>query len=182
MGLEKVAFEPNKPVDLALKWTDGKNMQGQFGPSVMFTTQDNRVMFLPSDVGDRVRALGLQPGEPVRICKSQGAGKKTEWQVQKLGEQPNGTFVIPKAGPALMGEREADPAVAGIHQSTAIASQPITRSDFLRHHARELVDAYADTVRYAETQHGVMIKPDDVRAIVLSVFIQMGRSGQGARV
>jgi hypothetical protein len=175
MPLEQIKFAPNQPVDLALKWTDGKNMQGQFGPSVMFTTADNRVLFLPQPVGDRVRALGLQPGEPVRICKSQGAGKKTEWQVEKLGEQPNGTFVIPKAagpstspvsGPALPQEL-----------TNQVSSNPITRSDFLRHHARELVDAYAATVQYAESQHGVMVKPEDVRAIVLSVFIQMGRAG-----
>jgi hypothetical protein len=39
-------FPPNTPVSLSLKYAQGKHLDGTYGERVMYTTTDNRVVFL----------------------------------------------------------------------------------------------------------------------------------------
>jgi hypothetical protein len=75
----------------------------------MFTTVDDRVFFVAEKVAQKIHGLRLQPREPLDITKAEvdwGNGRKgIEWKVAKvgfapseqpaIGEQPNGTFVVP---------------------------------------------------------------------------------------
>lgn len=57
----------------ALKFTTGKNVEGTYGPRVMFTATDDRKLWLdPEDGSDlelRIRELGVQPGELIAVTK-----------------------------------------------------------------------------------------------------------------
>jgi hypothetical protein len=44
-----------------------------------------------------------------------------------------------------------------------------------------LIDVYAAALNYANTEHGDSVKPEDVRSILLSAFINVSKNG-GANV
>jgi hypothetical protein len=108
MPLQKIKFQTNITVEMALKFAEGKLCDSQFGdPQYMFTTTDDRVFFVAEKVAQKIHGLRLQPQEPFEICKKEvdyGNGRKgIEWQVAKVGfapgEQPDGTFVVSTAQP-----------------------------------------------------------------------------------
>ena len=45
---DKVQFQTNVPVDVALKYNDGKGVTGQYGDQVLYTLTDGRVMYVVS--------------------------------------------------------------------------------------------------------------------------------------
>ena len=110
---EKIQFQTNLPVELALQYLEGKPVDSQFGGvQHLFSTTDNRVFFVSEMVGniiaDQLKKLGVQKGEAIKIFKAevtQGRGRKgIQWIVQQVGspvgEQPDGTFAVPAAPPA----------------------------------------------------------------------------------
>jgi hypothetical protein len=44
---EKVAFQTNVPVTVALAYADGVQIEGRFGDQIMYTQADVRVMYVP---------------------------------------------------------------------------------------------------------------------------------------
>jgi hypothetical protein len=107
---EKIQFQTNLPVELALQYLEGKPVDSQFGGvQHLFSTTDNRVFFVSEMVGniiaDQLKKLGVQKGEAIEICKAevtQGRGRKgIQWIVKKvgcpLGELPDGTFAVQAA-------------------------------------------------------------------------------------
>ena len=123
---EKISFQTNLPVELALQFLEGKPVDSQFGGvQHLFSTTDNRVFFVSEMVGniiaDQLKKLGVQKGEPIEICKAevtQGRGRKgIQWIVKKVGfvpgEQPDGTFVVDKA-PASALERQLEQSIAAV--------------------------------------------------------------------
>ena len=107
--MEKIKFQTNISVEVALKFAEGKLCDSQFGdPQYMFTTVDDRVFFVAEKVAAKIHGLHLEPREPFDIVKAEvdwGNGRKgIEWQVAKvgappewdaIGQQPDGTFVVP---------------------------------------------------------------------------------------
>ena len=128
MALQKIKFQTNVPVKIALKFTEGKLCDSQFGdPQYMFTTTDDRVLFVAEKVAQKIHGLRLKPGERIDVCKAEvdygNARKGIEWQISRVdppeepadpgpgkraadrfwagkavGEQPDGTFSVPAAG------------------------------------------------------------------------------------
>lgn len=45
MTKEILRFNINTPIELALRWDDGKRVEGRYGDQIMFTLNDNRVMY-----------------------------------------------------------------------------------------------------------------------------------------
>jgi len=89
--VEKIKFQTNVPVDLALRFTDGKECDSQFGPPQwMFTTNDGRNFFVDQKVPQKIHGLRLQPNEPFEICKAEvpysNGRKGIEWQLKKIGK------------------------------------------------------------------------------------------------
>jgi hypothetical protein len=61
---EKVQFETNVPVTLAFAFDQPMKVEGRYGDQYLYTTEDDRVVYLPPIVADRIRALGIERGEP----------------------------------------------------------------------------------------------------------------------
>ena len=187
--LPLVQFQPNIPVDLAFKFPDGREVAGKFGPSVMFTTVDDRIAFFHPTVAREIEALGLAPGQPVRICKTRDEKDRPCFKFEKLktmGSQQNGTFVVPKVGGASPSQSTAPPASAdsSIHSvsekhSTVNGERLMSESPyehsgvslFLREQTNMLIDVFASCVAYAQRYNGA-VKPDDVRTLLITTYIQ----------
>jgi len=90
---ETVEFDPNVIQRLALKYKTGRIVSGRNGNRVMFTTSENKVFFIDEDIAQRLYDLRVKTGEPFTVCLRQSNGE-TRWEVQKLGEQADGTFVV----------------------------------------------------------------------------------------
>ena len=192
-----VEFQPNVPVDLALKFSDGKPVNSR-GPVArfLFTTLDDRALFLDESIAKRIQALGLQPGETFRMCKAV-IGRNTEWRVERIGEQEDGTFVIPKTGGAVPSPEISAPISSHVQSNTlhpntqaevlqrALGGLP--RADFrtaamsalLRDDTDMLVDVMASCIEYAKKTNGA-IRNEDIRTLLITVYIQHTKQGPRA--
>jgi hypothetical protein len=65
-----VEFVPNVPVTLALKYNQGKLIAGQYGERMMFTTTDDRIMFLHPATAGQIEAAGINVRESFTITKT----------------------------------------------------------------------------------------------------------------
>ena len=83
---EKMAFQTNVPVTVALAYPDGGQAEGRFGDQIMYTLADERIMYVPPVVRTKLVELGIHPREPFTICKAEqkeGNRRFIEWQVNK---------------------------------------------------------------------------------------------------
>jgi hypothetical protein len=100
---DKVQFQTNVPIDVALKYNDGKEVTGQYGDQVLYTLTDGRVMYVPPIVRKRIDELAIGRGELFTITKAEkknGTRRTIEWVVATEGrgdrnpprraQQPNG--------------------------------------------------------------------------------------------
>jgi len=114
--VDKIKFQTNVPVEVALRFPEGKLCDSQFGdPQYMFSTTDDRAFFVAAKVAQKIHGLRLKPGELIDIVKAEvpysNGRKGIEWQVTRVnppegeapnppvGEQPDGTFVVPAPQP-----------------------------------------------------------------------------------
>lgn len=167
---EVIEFPPNVPVTVALKYSQGRHISNQHGERMMFTTCDNRVLFLDLPVAAQIEALGVNTGESFSLTK-QTDGKKgspSTWAVSRtMGEQSNGTFVAPALSETATPK---PPAMATAATGTGGARNHLVDE------AKRLVDEYAEVLEHARVKHQGRIKPEDVRSLLLSVYIGKGRS------
>lgn len=228
---EKISFQTNLPVELALQYLEGKPVDSQFGGvQHLYSTTDNRVFFVSEMVGniiaDQLKKLGVQKGESVEICKAevtQGRGRKgIQWIVKKVGftpgEQPDGTFVVPAVAQdsplerqlresiAAANNRKPDasavtpaPGTAAIQKpeqpaSNGNGSKPNGHAAAQNGHAQEngarpswaqvllrqtdtLIDVYATAISYANGNYGETVKPEDVKTLLITAFINLCKQG-----
>lgn len=92
MSLEKIQFPPNVAQQVALKFPEGKIVEGRFGDQVYFTLADppESCMYVDMGVAEMVNRLQLRRGEPVVICK-RSSGKKgavPQWEVYRPNQEP----------------------------------------------------------------------------------------------
>ena len=94
-----VEFPPNAPVTVALKYSQGRTISGQYGERVMFTLSDGRVMFLAPEVAGRIESLGINVHESFTITRRGSAengvpvtwdigatrGRATQWDIDTPG-------------------------------------------------------------------------------------------------
>jgi len=84
-----VRFAANVPVEIALQCVDGIRVEGRYGDRVKYTLTDDRTMYVDPFVAERIKELGVQPGELFQICKRQakkGNRKTIYWVVEQPGE------------------------------------------------------------------------------------------------
>jgi hypothetical protein len=99
---ERIAFQTNVPVTVALAYADGLQVEGWFGDQIMYTLADERVMYVPPVV--RTKLVGIQPREPFIICKAErkeGNRRFIEWQMNKEG---NSDDLPPSETPPVNGQ------------------------------------------------------------------------------
>jgi hypothetical protein len=162
---EVIDFPANIPITVALKYAQGKIVSSQYGERVMFSLTDGRIMFLDPPVAAQIEALEINVRESFTITK-QSDGRKDSpvaWNVARLaGEQPNGTLVVPKLPEAIAPPK---PPMVAAHAVPSLAEE-----------ANALVDCYAEVLHRALTKHEGRVKPDEVKSILLSAYIQRQKS------
>src|SRR5947209_2757655 len=88
---EVVKFAVDTPIEVALRFETGKRVEGRYGDQVMYSLLDNRIMYVPPFVDERIRELAIAAGEPLQLCKqakSDGNRKWIEWSVRRAPQQP----------------------------------------------------------------------------------------------
>lgn len=84
---EYVRFETGQPQEVALKFADGKEVEGQYGEQVMYSLTDGRVMYVEPIVAAHIRRLQIQPGECFFIEKRK-KGRVNGWHVYREADEP----------------------------------------------------------------------------------------------
>ena len=165
---EQVEFPFNTPVALKLKYAHPKPCAN--GERAMFSTDDNRVLFLDLDTARQIEDLNIKPGEPILITRQKTGKDAATWLIQRqadlngqlteslkareLGQQPDGTFVVPAAPKPPASSRVSVP---------------------LADEANTLVDTFAAVLERALKTHEGRVKPDEVRSLLLSAYIQRAK-------
>jgi hypothetical protein len=140
---------------------------------------------------------------------SDGRGRKTiRWQVTRvnpIGQQADGTFAVPAVAntngangsqtpappvtPATQVQQQPVPSPIGNgianggNGHSLPPANPLVHTGWalhLREQAQTLIDIYNDCLTYSG-KYGAAVKPDDVRSIVLSCFINVTKSNGGGR-
>jgi hypothetical protein len=189
-------FSINTPVELALRWDDGKHVEGRYGEQIMYTLDDDRVMYVPPVVANRIRELGIRAREIFEICKAELREENKrwiEWRVKRI-EQPrhpassanvtdtaaldpsrnaqdhrNGsTDYTPPNGP-LTFEASAD----GTLLPVPVKGAGITAMELAMNGAAEIAQRVESRARLRN--YSLQFTSEDIRAIGLTMFIQAMR-------
>jgi hypothetical protein len=180
---DKVQFQTNVPIDVALKYNDGKEVTGQYGDQVLYTLIDGRVMYVPPIVKKKIDELGIGRGELFTITKAEkknGTRRTIEWVVatdgsgdrnpQRRAQERNsegpdrrrqGAASLPENG---NGHR---PSLRNEAKGFLVTGQ----GQFLLQALAAAVDVAAATERYA-TACGLELQftSEDLREIGLSIY------------
>lgn len=162
---EIVRFETNVPVEMALKFDEGKLVEGQYGDQIMCTLVDGRIVYLNPVVDEKRKRLGIRKGDPFAVCKREvkkGQRRSIEWQIERVELAPEETDIpagrmreVPtelerdlaesiervKAARAARTGVETGPRIAGSAGSTSR-----TEGQQLEHSTPARVNAPAETV------------------------------------
>jgi hypothetical protein len=188
---EKVVFQTNVPVTAALAYADGIKVEGRYGDQVMYSLTDERVMYVPPTVRDKLLELGIRQNQPFSICKAEhreGNRRFIDWAVKRIeaeqrcvAEPVNGGNHASASASGTAGS----PAAAGdsgTAKPNGRAVSPPSGSNgaqaTLRAALAASIDAAIEAERYA-SEHGLSVRfgSEDLRAMALSLFIQHARDG-----
>jgi hypothetical protein len=194
---EVVRFAIDTPVEVALRFETGKHVEGRFGDQVMYSLLDNRVMYVPPYVEQRIKELAIAAGEPLQLCKqakTDGNRKWVEWSVRRAPQQPRPSDnVTAAAGQVPSGaQNHANGNTNGeangqsndsAEKSLTVIPNAVTGAGII---AMELALNGAAEIaqrvegRAASKSYSLRFSNEDIRAIALTIFIQAMRDG-GAR-
>src|SRR5258707_1329757 len=80
---EILKLQSNIPEKIALRYTEGKEVTGQFGTRLMFSLKDGRILYAPVLVQEKIKEAGIKFGETFEILKKEVSGK-VQYEVRKL--------------------------------------------------------------------------------------------------
>jgi len=125
--MEVLRFQANIPEEVALKYDDGKAVQGRYGDQVLYTLTDDRVMYLPPIAAKRIKDLHINRNELMSISKQEvprGQKSSIEWVIKRVDPAPETAAV--------------QPAAASNNQETSSLQQPngTTEDNRLEHQLR----------------------------------------------
>lgn len=183
-------FETNIPQEIALKYATGKEVDGQFGPQLMFSLADGNAMYVPPIVGDLIADAGIGAGELFRLTKREirVAGQKkptTKWLIERLSDADDEDAAEPEPAPAS--QRQPAPtsgtgaaAAAKLPATPAVMPRQTQQTSYSNIMTRALcaaVDAASEASKYAEGKGFSMeLNAEDVRAMAISMFIEFNRT------
>jgi hypothetical protein len=88
-------FATNVPVEVALAYSDGKEVEGNYGPQMMFSLaaapNGEKTMYVPPIVAQRFQELHVGKGQRIIICKAEaknGQRHGIAWQVSRIDPDP----------------------------------------------------------------------------------------------
>ena len=140
-------FEPNVPVDVALKYAGGFQVTSTKTnlPQMMYTLTDGRRMYLDLPVAARVDALGVPKGQSFTICKV-GKGKDAQWAVGSKEAVAEAVPVVRRPAP-LEFPAKPEESSADVRSRQVVASA----DNSMRAYLKAAVSAVADTEKYAHS-------------------------------
>ena len=164
-------------MEVSLKYAQGRLLATQYGERMMFSLTDGRVMFLHPQTAGQIEAAGINVNERFQITRLSNADAPMTWAVTRIpGEQPNGTLAVPigAAAPGASAPAPKPPASA----TAAVAAPAAQRRHVapLVEEGKALVDAYAEVLGYALNTYEGRIKPDEVKSLFVTSYIQRGKS------
>jgi hypothetical protein len=167
-----IRFDWDSPVNVALQFSEGKQVEGRYGDSLLFSCTNGRRFFAPLSVGPQLTALGIQPGEAITITKRK-RGKAAVYEVGRAGDP----IPRPAAAPAPVrapAPRAAAPAPAPAADASAAATQPpptVRRTVY--EYYKAAIDILAESEKYAKARgFEVEFNGEDVRALAATLIIQ----------
>jgi hypothetical protein len=182
---EKIQFQTNVPVDVALKYSEGKDVTGNFGDQVLYTLTDGRVMFVPPIVQKQITDLGIEKGEVFTILKAEeksGTRRTVKWLVTASNGRARSVAPPATSGKVISPSRSNEPDGApssangygrkpSSHTSETKGYLFTSQGQFLLHALMAAVDIAAAVERHAECcQIDLRFTSEDVRAIGLSIY------------
>ena len=191
---EVVKFAIDTPVEVSLRFETGKHVEGRYGDQVMYSLLDNRVMYVPPYVEQRIRELAITAGEPLQLCKqakTDGNRKWVEWSVRRAPQQPlpsaNETAAADQAPSIAQDQRNGNTngkvnghangsgEKAVTMMPKTIAGAGITAMELALNGAAEIAQRVEG--RAAANSYSLRFSNEDIRAIALTIFIQAMREG-----
>jgi len=113
-----LSLPPNTPTEIALRFPDGKQVEGRFGDQVMYSLVEppDHVIYLDLDVAAKLNILEPRPKEIILACKrSTGKrGDKPQWDFWR----PNAGETKPRPGTDVSAPAPAAPTAVGSSAST----------------------------------------------------------------
>ncbi len=171
---EVVDFPPHVPVTVALKYGQGKTISSQYGERMMYSLVDGRVMFLDLATASQIEQLAINVRESFTVTRHPAGqnGQSVTWEVARVarvaGEQANGTFVVPAPD-----NPNPKPPASAATPDGGIPRKPV--SNALVDEANALVDSFAQVLERSLTMYQGRIKPDEVKALVVTAYIQRSK-------
>jgi hypothetical protein len=187
-------FNTNAPVEIALQWNDGKRVEGRYGEQVMYTLDDNRVMYVPPIVAKQIRELGIQAREAFEICKAELREENKrwiEWHVRRIEEprHPQGLRNVSEAAALGPNNDAQDHHNGSTHQTqrpldlhaapdgtllpVPVTGAGITAMELAMSGAAEIAQRVESRARMRN--YALQFNSEDIRAIGLTMFIQAMR-------
>src|ERR1035437_5855328 len=106
-------FNTNSPVEVALRWDDGKRVEGRYG---------EQVMYVPPVVAQQIRELGIRAREIFEICKAELREENKrwiEWRVRRIEEprHPASSGNVPEAAATVQSNTAQNQRNGTTHQA-----------------------------------------------------------------
>jgi len=194
-------FNTNTPVAVALRWDDGRSVEGRYGEQIMYTLDDDRVMYVPPIVGQRIRDLGIRAREVFEICKTElheDNRRWIEWRVKRLEEprHPASSDNVPEAAATIPHAIAQDHRDGNTGQTASrqilnfeagsdgtllpvpVAGAGITAMEIAMNGAAEIAQRVESRARMRN--YSLQFTSEDIRAIGLTMFIQAMRERGGS--
>src|ERR1039457_6777671 len=187
-------FNTNSPVEVALRWDDGKRVEGRYGEQVMYSLEGDRVMYVPPVVAQQIRELGIRAREIFEICKAELREENKrwiEWRVRRIEEprHPASSDNVSEAA-ALGPNNDAQNHRNGSTHQTArpldlhaspdgtllpvpVTGAGITAMELAMSGAAEVAQRVESRARMRN--YSLQFTSEDIRAIGLTMFIQAMR-------
>ena len=197
MNRQILKFEINKPVTVALEFPDGLNVPGNYGPQVKFSLTEQRVMFVPPDVADAIRKLGVLPGERFTVTKRKEPGRAMWWDLEKIKERRfnpilddepvRSTAIPPETQPArvsparpalLAGEVKRIPPQPAQISPPPASGMHLAKTPPLKPSYEEAFRECLRIVREGLHDAGEAWSDHSVQAMTSTLFIQAAREGR----
>lgn len=177
-------FDPNAPVEIALKFDGGKQVQSRIPDApdqMLFSVVGGNTIYVPLHVAEQIAEQGIRKLELFSICKTV-RNNITKWEVKRLnGETAKTEPVQPQR--ALHTPATAHQNAPAVDQGAQIHpnSTPIHHTVVSKIMASALIaafDATEEAQRYAHSK-GVDFEfgTEDIRAIANTIFIALSKDG-----
>ncbi len=145
-------LEPNVPTELALENPAGLEIQGNYGPQVLFNLTNRRRLYVPLEVGKEIRSLSLAPGQPFIIAKVQRQGARGfDWIVERKASsiQTTATAIAPTPYPAIQSFTQIEQALKTAVAAACAAEMFATEIGYTVRFSEESIRCMANTALIA---------------------------------